>query len=286
MAVKISPMAPENMPYLRFCSVRCAGNIIETREAEHRLKEMPIEKFSADEYVIKSTGELKPYNHQENRSSNMKSIRDSMSKARAIINANFTGGINQLWVTLTYAENMKDTKRLYKDFKEFVRALRVAYGKMEYFAICEPQGRGAWHMHVLLKSHKKTLIIPKKECELLWGHGFCKVQRLADTDNVGAYISAYCSNMPNADVTSDKKYIKGGRLHLYPNGMNFYRASRGLVVPEWQKVGKRDLPAYQMARLVYEQIVCVMDGDTSRRYNVYRYRQYNMHSKQNGDKNV
>ena len=32
-----------------------------------------------------------------------------------------------------------------------------------------------------------------------------------------------------------KKYIKGARLHLYPNKMNFYRTSRGVKRPsvEW-----------------------------------------------------
>jgi len=30
----------------------------------------------------------------------------------------------------------------------------------------------------------------------------------------------------------EKKFIKGGRLHMYPPGMNLYRKSKGIVMPD------------------------------------------------------
>src|SRR5574344_1588357 len=57
----------------------------------------------------------------------------------------------RLFVTLTYKENMTDTKRLYRDFKAFFMRLRRAYPFLkEYFVAFEPQERGSWHAHMIL----------------------------------------------------------------------------------------------------------------------------------------
>ena len=94
----------------------------------------------------------------------------------------------------------------------------------------------------------------------LWGQGFTKTKALHDCDNVGAYFSAYLGDMPLEDVerlpeaekekalsgstildkefqdeqdrTKTKKFVKGGRLYLYPPGMNIIRTSRGIKQPE------------------------------------------------------
>jgi hypothetical protein len=54
-------------------------------------------------------------------------------------------------LTLTYRENMTDFDRLKKDFKEFVRRLRL-YGEFEYIAGIEKQKRGALHLHLAINA--------------------------------------------------------------------------------------------------------------------------------------
>ena len=100
--------------------------------------------------------------------------------------------------------------------------------------------------------------------EKLWGHGFTKTKAVKDTDNAGAYFTAYLADIPLDEVekldpgnrqiilaeaqkflkknsrtktgsSKKKKFIKGGRLALYPPGMNIIRHSKGIAKPlvEW-----------------------------------------------------
>lgn len=218
-----------------------------------------ITKLTKDTYKVNATGEIKEFVFGENRKDNIDSLRKTFKKIRNIINCNFHGGDNELMFTGTYAENMTDTKRLYDDFRKFMQRLKYRYGKVEYMSIVEPQARGAWHVHVLLKFIEvEKIYIPNEDISALWGQGFTTVRRIRkDVDNLGAYLSAYLGDI---EVTDDvdvseligdrriveyktvevegqkKKIIKGGRLHLYPSGMNIYRCSRGIKQPVIEEV--------------------------------------------------
>jgi hypothetical protein len=158
---------------------------------------------------------------------------------------------------------MTDTKRLYRDYEKFWKKFlywckRNGISKPEYINVIEPQGRGAWHCHVFFIWDEKAPYIPNNEVlQPMWGHGFTKIKALTDVDNVGAYFSAYLADMPldeyeklscarldvqsvekeftNDDgLTKTKKFVKGGRLVLYPAKMNIVRKSSGIkvAVPE------------------------------------------------------
>ena len=103
---------------------------------------------------------------------------------------------NVRWITLTYAENMTDTDRLYFDFKDFNKRFQYyckinGYSKPEYIVMMEPQGRGAWHCHLLYIWDCKAPYVANKTLRDLWGHGFVKIKKLDNCDNVGAYLTAY-----------------------------------------------------------------------------------------------
>lgn len=228
------------------------GNVIEISRLEHRNLECPILKLSADEYVIASegTGEIHEIEHGTSRADAAKTVRQSFRNLRAIINTNAQEPKKMRWITLTYAENMTDTTRLYEDFRRFwQRFKRRKWGKgAEYITVAEPQGRGAWHLHllVLYPNRKRAPFIPNAELRECWRFGFVDVKAVKNVDNIGAYLSAYVTNI---DVTNDpdnrdyadlvevmsdgteKRYIKGARLNLYPAGMNIYRCSRGIKKP-------------------------------------------------------
>lgn len=221
------------------------GNIIEvTRYLKGVNNEPHIKKISADEYVRLNDGEVCEFQHIENRADLKIALCRTFRKIRAYINTNFTGEDSELFITLTYAENMRDTVRLLKDFERFWKRFKWKWGKAEYFVVVEPQKRGAWHLHVLVKFDEKAPWIPNDELAAVWGQGFVNVRKLKNVDNIGAYLSAYLADVEIPLDSADdgvvkefpdgtkKKFIKGGRLHLYPPGMNIYRCSRGIKKPD------------------------------------------------------
>ena len=217
-----------------------------------------IKKLNSDEYVDLNTGEIKEFDKTENRSESNNSLRQTFKKIRHLVNNNFKGSRNELFLTLTYEENMTDTKKLYLDLDKFIKRLRYRFkdkSTVDYMTIVEPQERGAWHTHTLLKFNDlNSVFIPSDDLEELWGHGFIKIKRINDVDNIGAYLSAYLADLELTDenllkaISKDlkieekevngvkKKFVKGGRLYLYPTGMNLYRKSKGIVFPKRERM--------------------------------------------------
>lgn len=219
------------------------GNVIEVTELTGCNSTCHAIKVDAAHWADPETGEVHEYKAcSTKRTDNVQELRASFAKMRALINANCTDVKRLRWVTLTYAENMQDLVRLYRDFGAFVKRLRRRWGSCEYIAVPEPQRRGAWHMHLVLIYPQRAPFIPNVELRECWGHGFVRVQRLDGVDNVGAYLSAYlgdieadagqeCDTAKVAKDGSIKRIVKGGRLKLYPSGMQVYRCSRGVQRP-------------------------------------------------------
>lgn len=220
------------------------GHIVEVQYMQKMNKRATIKKLDDSTYIDLTTGEIKEFNNSEYRGQLLNSIRGTIKRLRYLINNNFIGAKNELFITLTYKENMQDTERLYDDFRKFMMRLRYRYrdiSSVDYISVVEPQGRGAWHCHVLMRFNDvEKIYIPNEEVRSLWGHGFVRVNHLEDVDNIGAYVSAYLTDLEmEGDFEGDKvkrlngkKYIKGARLHLYPPGINIYRCSRGIKPPE------------------------------------------------------
>jgi hypothetical protein len=147
---------------------------------------------------------------------------------------------------------MNDVLKLKTDYSLFWKRTAYFYKdkyNLDYIAVIEPQKRGAWHMHVLLKTDNinEDLWLNCKDIENLWGHGFVKIQRLDNIDNVGAYLSAYLTDLEVAENDAfdkeigGKKFKKGSRLHMYPVGVNIYRSSKGIKKPIEQQAKYKDI---------------------------------------------
>lgn len=238
------------------------GHLVQLRYTEKRNKHATVMTLGDNKYMVVSTGEVKEYGTNENRAENVNGVKKTMNRLRYLINNNFMGNKNELFVTLTYRENMRDVDRLYRDFKNFMKKLKYKYkntSRIEYLRIAEPQGRGAWHLHVLFRfDDLKSAYLDSNELAKIWGHGFVKVKGLDNVDNVGAYLTAYLADM---EITNDnvkdflghkmeilekevdgipKKFVKGARLRLYPVGMNIYSASRGIKPPKETEMYYKD----------------------------------------------
>lgn len=262
-----------------------------------------IKKLSKTEYCLKDTGEVLEYKLSENRGENTAGLKDTFRKIRDLINNNFIGAGNELHVTLTYAENMTDLKRLHTDFMKFWKRYKYKYGDVDYLSVVEPQGRGAWHCHVLIRhNYQEKIFVPSDELSKLWGHGFIKIKALKGIDNIGAYLSAYLGdieltpetlrdNMARVQDASKlelkqvevegvkKSIIKGGRLHLYPPGMNMYRHSKGIAFPEVQKVPYKDIKKIVGSRTPnYSRTFTITDE--GKVLNSITYEQYNLKRKE------
>ena len=194
----------------------------------------PVKKISETHY-IDAQGNIQKYKLSGNRSDNLPSLRRSMNRLSRYIEHNFSGKPNEIWVTLTYANNEQDLERVYKDYKSFINALRTfvpeKYGNLEYIYAIEPQGRGAWHIHALIKSERMCyLFIAQKDIERIWNRGFVSVRKVQPKDNIAAYLTAYLTNLKKGSGNS-KKIIKDGRLHMYPRKTKFFRKSDGIAKP-------------------------------------------------------
>lgn len=256
-----------------------------------------IKKLSKTHYVNKDTGEILEYKLSENRGQNIAGLKESFRKIRDLINNNFSGKGNEIHVTLTYAENMTDNKRLYYDFDKFWKRYKYKYGSnCDYISVVEPQGRGAWHCHLLIRHNDvENIYIPSDELASIWGHGFVKIRSLKGVDNIGAYLTAYLTDVELTEETlsmavtekkeikvvevegKQKRYIKGGRMHLYPPGMNLYRKSRGIVFPKVEKMKYRELKKIVgNASPNYTTTVTIQDDDKKKVLNRITYEHYNM----------
>lgn len=254
---KISPIPPKN-PKLSV-KVTEMGNVIEVQYMSRRNNKQTIQMLQGGEqYVICSTGEIKDIEHHNTRKDNKKGLYKTFANARAVINANVTDVSRVRWCTLTYAENMTDPKRLYIDFQQFNQRFQYyckqhGYSKPEYIVMMEPQGRGAWHAHLLyIWQDQKAPYISNQDFRELWGHGFVRIKKLDNVDNVGAYLTAYLGDMEIDEMDASravgkqckvvevedehgkkvkKAIVKGARLDLYPANFNMLRCSRGVKRP-------------------------------------------------------
>ena len=250
-------------------SVTEMGNVTEIRYMSRRNRKQTIQLLENRRYLELSTGEIKECKQKDKRIDRINSLQHSFRILRNLINANVVNARNCQWITLTYAENMQDNKQLYTDFEKFHKRYKYYMKKkgvksLEYISVVEPQGRGAWHIHLIYIFESKPPFVPNEELRTIWGQGFVHIQSLNNVDNVGAYLTAYLADLPLDDMLSmvsnekvddneiddeiddynhikidkhtGKKIIKGGRLYFYPANMNIFRTSRGVKRPETKEM--------------------------------------------------
>ncbi|TNO59940.1 rolling circle replication-associated protein [Bacillus cereus] len=238
-------------------------HIVEIQYLEKVNTKAHIRKLDSERYIDLETGEIRAFERTDNRGQGENSLRKTFNRLMELINTNFTGSPQELFVTLTYRGELQtnDTKRVYEDFKNFMKRLKYKYKKtttIDYINVLEPHATGNFHMHVLLRFNDlENIYIPNTELAKLWGNGFVTVQSLQGVDNIGAYLSAYLADIEipedNAKMLEGhpdlvekevsgqkKKFMKGARLVFYPTGVNIYRKSKGIVEAEKEKMSYKN----------------------------------------------
>ncbi len=276
----------EKIVYNKMVNVKVAGNVIEIRQSTDYFG-CPILKLNKDTYLVKSTGEVKEILHSEQRIEDVSSLRQSMKNLRDIINANSEHPDKIRFVTLTYAENMTNTKKLYTDLKAFIQRLRYHFNKykIEYIICIEPQERGAWHAHILFIFDSKPPFIPNEKLSELWGNGYVSISKVDGINDLGLYLTSYLTSTPTdisiSTINNDgnikmlqtfdkngnvnfvpKKIQKGARLELYPKGMRFFRVSKGIKRPIEMKCTHQkalEIVEERGLSLVYEKTIVLSE---------------------------
>lgn len=277
-------------------TVTMMNHIVEVQYMEKMNRNCYIKKLDKDHYIDLRTGEKKEFEHLNTRKDSYNSLRQTFKKLRYLINNNFVGNGNELHIILTYAENMTDSKRLYTDFNKFIKKLKRRFnGKstIDYISVVEPQERGAWHIHLLIRFNDLDKVyIENSKVADLWGQGFVMIKSLRNVDNIGAYLSAYLSDIElneknifrvlecNNEIVErevdgqKKKFIKGGRLHMYPPGMNIFRKSSGIKYPERKMMKYKEAKKMVGGRDPHYQKSIFIENEEFQ--NIITYEQYNM----------
>ena len=243
------------IPLDAFVTVTTMGNIMQIKHLTTYNPNPSVKKIGKDTFKNMRTGEI--INSKKKtavkRTESPVSLKKTFQRIGQIIQANVSEPEKVRWVTLTYRENMTDTKQLYEDFRRFYGRLKTycqqhGWDHPEYISVAEPQARGAWHLHIfLIWTSQIAPFIPNKDLARVWRHGYTKIKALKNTDNVAGYLRAYLQDIraeelpkklreSKGDLNRDeKRIIKRGRLSFYPSGFNIVRHSKGIKMPEVER---------------------------------------------------
>lgn len=275
------------------------GHIVELQYMAKQNNVNHIQKISKTQYVDLDTGEVKDFNLSLNRSENINSLRQTFKKMRYLINNNFTGASNELFVTLTYRGELQtgDHLKVGKDYDRFLKRLKRYYKDttIDVFRALEPHASGNYHLHLLIRFNDyKGVYIPNyvvngvsvdAPLRDVWGNGNVTIKGLSEVDNIGAYLTGYLTDLKMPDdyegehilkeVDGElKKFKKNGRLHFYEPGVNIFSKTKGIVYPDRKKTTYSD--AKKIVRNATPHYSASIKLKDEKFENLITYEQYNL----------
>lgn len=272
------------------------NHLVEVQHMDKMNRTCHIQKIDSDRYIDVETGEIREFNKSENRSQNLNSLRQTFKKLRYLINNNFVGARNELFVTLTYRGDLQtnDHLKVGKDYDNFLKRLKrhfKAQTTIDAIRVLEPHASGNWHLHVLFRFNElEQVFIPNEELAQLWGNGFVTIQSLEDVDNIGAYVSAYLADI---EITEEnmilflgkeldlkeidgKKYVKGARLPYYKSGVNIFSKTKGIAYPDRQRMHYQEAKKIVGAATPHYTKSIELADEENDYFNTITYEQYNL----------
>lgn len=182
-----------------------SGDIIEIYEYEKPI----LEGFKNENSEGKGRSSIAT--EEEKKINREKVLNRARRDLRRLINSNM-GDISK-FVTLTFADNITDFDVANKEFMLFVKRLSYKLKtKIKYVCVPEFQKRGAIHYHVLMFN---IPYIKHADLQEIWGHGFVKINRIINIDNMGAYVCKYMSK----DFVEDER-MKGKKCYFSSRNLN------------------------------------------------------------------
>ncbi len=126
----------------------------------------------------------------------------------------------QIFITLTFAENIIDTKRANYLFNQFVQKYNYhnQNNKLKYLAVIEFQKRGAVHYHVLVNR-----FIAKNDLENFWKNGLTRIEKIrGGPKQMKNYLVKYLNkNSYRDDRLWGKKMYFTSQNIIKPRAVNY-----------------------------------------------------------------
>jgi len=146
----------------------------------------------------------------------LKSSYRARKEIRLTVNANvdWYGKETTKFLTLTFAEDIKDLKKANLHFMNFVKRMnRFLNFKLRYIAVVQFQDKtrgGVIHYHIMLFN---VPFVPVSKITEIWGHGFVKINAIDDVNNVGAYMVGYMGkNLVDERLFNQKRFFRSKGL--------------------------------------------------------------------------
>lgn len=204
--IKIEEGENFNIPNNAEVTVIDLGNKIEIKNSLKKQTNLRFyKKISENECIDTRTGEIIKYTREEFQ--DFKAINNKMKKLQQLIELNFFGEPNELFITLTCRNPVIELEIIKKYKNQFIKKLKYKYSEHEFSYIYKFEQEEVlgtediycWHCHILLKSlnHKKLFISNEEICKI-WGKGFTKTERVYNIGdkrmnkrkmNIAGYIS-------------------------------------------------------------------------------------------------
>jgi len=144
-----------------------------------------------------------------------KSIQRSRSTVKRLCHAL---GADRL-LTLTYRENISDSKLAWSHFKVFVKSMHKRFPHFAYIAVQELQARGAIHFHLAIRGFYSVTAIRvlwlkaiKKYSDGNIDISYSKARQSKTTDAIAGYISKYITHDIEAGEFNKRRYSSGGDI--------------------------------------------------------------------------
>lgn len=197
----------------------------------HQNESSCIKKLNKYEYLDLNTGEIKKYNL--NNSVSIKDIKRKVKKYEELVLYNFSGGRNELFITLTCRDKITDISVIKNRYKNFLERLKKDYNKIECIALFETTANSYWHIHLFIKSSTSSeLYIPHQELlNYYWGYG-------------AVHIIKNLNTFKSLGHSKDSRQEKIERLTEFPKGCRMYSKTRGIKTPPKERIQYKDCPEY------------------------------------------
>lgn len=204
-----------------------------------------VKRIDKNTYLDPRTNQERKYKHNTERTQNESTFYRTRRELNWLILNNFSGGNQELFMTLTYAKSVLNPDGLSADFRNYMKRIsNQLKGKcsLDYIVVREPHLSGSWHMHVLLRCNKE--ITTEIESVLIknWKSGAVHIQTIVQVNKLAAYLTSHLTHliidedgedsiMIDYSTMTTKNIMKNARLGLYPMQFRIYSSSKNIKKP-------------------------------------------------------
>ena len=210
------------------CRVVRYGKRMEITVFANQPPEISAQRLNKDEYLCRNTGEIRQYNTFADKQPSSDSLKRTYKRLERTVVGNFTGGQNEIFLTLGYDGQKCTLEKLRYDWKLLLRKLRRKIPTLEYLFICEYSQKGLLHAHIFIeRTDGKKLLIDRNWLIKSWGYQHVFIQRIQSEEDV-LKLASY--------VNPFKNPRKMKTLAYFPQGFRHYRCSSGIERPATTKM--------------------------------------------------